>query len=64
MFEMLMAGVYIRVNNRYPFIENQCKDWIVSQSKKEPDTVKVFVFIVILPNSFIVLMRLCFMLLL
>ena len=39
MFEMLMAGVYIRVNNRYPFIENQCKDWIVSQSKKEPDMI-------------------------
>ena len=34
-----MAGVYIRVNNRYPFIENQCKDWIVSQSKKEPDMI-------------------------
>ena len=39
MFEMLMAGVYIRVHNRYPFIENQCKDWIVSQSKKEPDMI-------------------------
>ncbi len=39
MFDILVAGLYIRVNNRYSFIENQCKDWIVSQSEKKPDII-------------------------
>ncbi len=30
MFTICLAGVRIRIENRYPFVERQCKDYIVS----------------------------------
>lgn len=39
MFDMLVAGILIRVENRYPFVENQCRDFKIYHSEEEPDIV-------------------------
>ena len=37
MFDMCIAGLVIRVNNRYQYIQNQCRDWMIPFDEKLPD---------------------------
>lgn len=37
MFDIKMAGLFIRIRNRFPYVENQCRDWRVNLEDAEPD---------------------------
>lgn len=39
MFDILVAEICIRIENRYSFIENQCKEWIVTESNNEVNMI-------------------------
>lgn len=37
MFDMCIANLQIRVKNRYPFVEHQCREWLTENAVGKPD---------------------------